>query len=63
LARIQDEGHGAEGLDDALRLQMVHAGRVAIETMRRSGSIGDDAYRHVEEELDRMELAALPVDR
>ncbi|MGJ3629314.1 hypothetical protein AB5I41_25110 [Sphingomonas sp. MMS24-JH45] len=39
---------------------MVAAGRDAIEALRRSGEIGDDAYREVEEELDRMEVTALP---
>ena len=60
LARAEDDNDPRGRSDNALRLKMVGAGREAIEAMRGSGSIGDDAYRHVEEELDHMELSALP---
>lgn len=60
LARARDDGDPRDTPDNKLRLRMVAAGRRAIEELRRSGSIGDDAYRRVEEELDLMELSALP---
>lgn len=60
LARARDDGDPRARSENALRLRMVGAGRRAIEALRQSGAIGDDAYRHVEEELDRMELTALP---
>jgi CPA1 family monovalent cation:H+ antiporter len=44
--------------DNALRRRMVVVARRAIEALRSSGSIGDGAYRRVEEELDLMELSA-----
>lgn len=46
--------------DNALRLRLVAASRRALDQMRGSGVIGDDAYRRVEEELDLMELSARP---
>lgn len=60
LALARDEGDPRARAENALRLEMVGAGRDAIEKLRRSGAIGDDAYRQVEEELDRMEVTALP---
>ena len=48
--------------DNVLRRRMMIAARRAIETLRRSGAIGDDAYRRVEEELDLMELSAQPTE-
>lgn len=48
--------------DNALRRRMVAAARHAIEKLRGSGSIGDEAYRRVEEELDLVELSALPTE-
>jgi CPA1 family monovalent cation:H+ antiporter len=44
--------------DNAHRLRMVVAARQAIEALRSSSSISDDAYRRVEAELDLMELSA-----
>src|SRR3954451_1883174 len=44
--------------DNALRRRAVVAARHAIEDLRRSSSIGDEAYRQVEQELDLMELRA-----
>lgn len=49
--------------DNRLRRRMVASARHAIDDLRRSGSIGDDAYRRVEEELDLMELSAQPTDQ
>jgi hypothetical protein len=41
---------------------MVLAGRDKLETLRLSGAIGDEAYRHVERALDLMELGALDIE-
>jgi Na+/H+ antiporter len=69
--RLEYEGAFARGLsggdarntpDNALRLRVVVAARHAIEALRSSSTIGDDAYRRVEEELDLMELSAQPAE-
>lgn len=62
LAVARDGGDPRNRADNRLRLQSVAAARQAISDMRRSGEIGDDAYRRVEEELDRLELSAQPTD-
>jgi CPA1 family monovalent cation:H+ antiporter len=41
-----------------LRRQLVGVARQAIEDLRRTDEIGDDAYRQVEVELDWLELSA-----
>jgi CPA1 family monovalent cation:H+ antiporter len=46
--------------ENALRRQALARSRRAIDELRRSGAIGDDAYRRVEEELDWLELSARP---
>ena len=46
--------------DNALRRRVVAVSRTAIQDLRGAGSIGDDAYRLVEEELDWLELSARP---
>ncbi|WP_458093926.1 cation:proton antiporter [Roseomonas sp. WA12] len=43
-----------------LQRRAVDASRDALENLRRAGTIGDDAFHAVEEELDLMELAADP---
>jgi Na+/H+ antiporter len=43
--------------DNALRREVVIAGRAVIEDLRSAGTIGDTAYRRIEEELDWHELA------
>ncbi|WP_255559919.1 hypothetical protein [Dyella sp. EPa41] len=43
---------------NVLRRQLVGVARHAIEDLRRTNKIGDDAYRQVEEELDWLELSA-----
>ncbi len=43
--------------DNTLRRQGLAVARAAINDLRRTGVIGDDAYRFVEEELDRLELS------
>jgi ribosomal protein S18 acetylase RimI-like enzyme len=48
--------------DNVLRRRMVAAARKAIEALRSSNSIGDDAYRRVEVELDFMELSTHPTE-
>ncbi|WP_043831712.1 cation:proton antiporter [Muricoccus aerilatus] len=52
----------APPVDTTARLQCraVDAARDAPEALRRDGTIGDDAFHAVEEELDLMELAADP---
>jgi NhaP-type Na+/H+ or K+/H+ antiporter len=52
---------GADPRDTAengLRRRVTSAGRREIERLRSAGTIGDQAYRRVEEELDLMELNA-----
>lgn len=44
--------------DNALRRQVLGHCRDAIADLRRTGDIGDDAYRQVEAELDVLELMA-----
>lgn len=47
FARARDDGDPRDTPDNKLRLRMVAAARPTIEELRRSGSIGDDAYRRV----------------
>ncbi|WP_199902283.1 cation:proton antiporter [Azospirillum sp. B506] len=49
-----------ESSDNTLRRRVVPVSRHAIAELRRSGTIGDDAYRLVEEELDWLELSSGP---
>jgi monovalent cation/hydrogen antiporter len=58
LAQALSGGDPLDTPDNALRRRMVLAARQAIEGLRSSSSIGDEAYRRVEEELDLMELSA-----
>jgi CPA1 family monovalent cation:H+ antiporter len=44
--------------DNALRRQTVAVARAAIYDLREAGTIGDDAYRRIEEELDWLELSS-----
>jgi len=46
--------------DNALRRQVLANSRRALVELRSTGVIGDDAYRHVEEELDWLDLSARP---
>ena len=62
LDRARTGADPRDRADNILRRRMVIAGRHAIEALRASSSIGDDAYRRVEEELDLMELSAQPTD-
>lgn len=44
--------------DNALRREVLGHSRTALDDLRRVGTIGDDAYRQVEAELDILELMA-----
>ncbi|TIT32090.1 MAG: sodium:proton antiporter, partial [Mesorhizobium sp.] len=48
---------------DRLRLYAIKRQRDALEELRRSGTIGDEAYHRLEEEIDWSELAASPAGR
>ncbi len=57
LAETKQE-HDSFGVDDAAlrRMTLPHARRM-LDELRDRGHIGDDAYRHVEQELDWFELS------
>ncbi|MFJ1258516.1 cation:proton antiporter [Cupriavidus sp. CuC1] len=55
-ARVGRDPRGSS--DNSLRQQVVPASRRAIDGLRDSGRIGDDAYRAVERELDLLELSS-----
>jgi Na+/H+ antiporter len=57
-ARYGQDPH--DTTDNALRRQVVAKSRRALDELRRSSAIGDDAYRLVEEELDWLDLSARP---
>ncbi|MBD8907243.1 cation:proton antiporter [Methylorubrum zatmanii] len=60
-AEAHEEGLAPEGLPtDEPRRRAVRAARDRLLALRRSGSIGDDAYFVLEEELDWAELNATP---
>ena len=48
---------------DLLRLRAVKHQREALERLRKDGSIGDEAYHRIEEELDWAELDAAPAGK
>lgn len=48
---------------DKLRLYAIKSQRDALEELRRNGTIGDEAYHRLEEEIDWTELAASPPGR
>ncbi|WP_407518692.1 Na+/H+ antiporter [Methylobacterium oryzisoli] len=57
------EGRAPSALPaDAPRRRAIRAAREAIHGLRQRGAIGDDAYSHLEEELDWAELSATPRD-
>jgi len=45
---------------DRLRLYAINRQRDTLEELRRNGTIGDEAYHRLEEEIDWSELAASP---
>lgn len=61
LARSSDDGRALPALPtDELRRRSVAAARDTIATLRQTDAIGDDAYRVIQEQLDRLELSAAP---
>ncbi|TJW70510.1 MAG: sodium:proton antiporter, partial [Mesorhizobium sp.] len=48
---------------DRLRLYAIKSQRDALEQLRVDGTIGDEAYHRLEEEIDWSELAASPPGR
>ena len=58
LSRVRSGEEVSDAPGNALRRQVVEVARQTIADLRRTGTIGDDAYRLVEEELDRLELSA-----
>jgi monovalent cation/hydrogen antiporter len=62
LMQVRADGDLSETPDNVLRLKLVAASRRAIDDLRNAGTIGDDAYRRVEAELDRLELSAGPAE-
>ena len=58
VARAGDDPRASS--DNTLRQRMIPASRHAIDTLRAKGTIGDEAYRAVEEELDWLELSSRP---
>ncbi|TKB37159.1 MAG: sodium:proton antiporter, partial [Mesorhizobium sp.] len=48
---------------DRLRLYAIKSQRDALERLRIDGTIGDEAYHRLEEEIDWSELAASPPGR
>jgi Na+/H+ antiporter len=58
LGRALQGGDARDSRDNLLRRRLVWASREAIADLRSAGSIGDDAYRRMEEELDWLELSA-----
>lgn len=57
LAARQSEGEPFEKEMRELRSSMVQAARRAIDALRDTGEIGDEAFRQIEEELDWLELS------
>ena len=58
LGEARRGGDPRDSADNALRRRLVASSRDAIEELRSSGTIGDDAFRRAEEELDWLELSA-----
>ena len=56
LSRAQRGLDPRDTPDNALRRRLVAVSRRAIDELRTAGTIGDDAYQRVEEELDWMEM-------
>jgi len=55
------QGHNPrDRRENVLRQRAIAAGRTAINELRSSDAIGDDAYRRMEEELDWLELSSRP---
>ena len=48
---------------DRLRLRAIEAQRKVLNRLRSNGTIGDEAFHRLEEEIDWEELAAAPAGR
>ncbi|CAN7347571.1 cation:proton antiporter [Mesorhizobium sp. LjRoot246] len=62
IAKNPDDAQAATEYD-RLRLYAIKSQRDALEELRRNGTIGDEAYHRLEEEIDWSELAASPAGR
>lgn len=58
LSEARDGRDPRGSSDNSLRQKVVPASRRAIDDLRDSGQIGDEAYRAVERELDLLELSS-----
>jgi CPA1 family monovalent cation:H+ antiporter len=58
LTQACQGGDPHNSADNILRRAVLPAARRAIDDLRSSGDIGDDAFRLVEAELDRLEMSA-----
>jgi len=58
LGRASHGGDARATPDNMLRRRLVRASRAAVDGLRTTDAIGDDAYRRIEEELDWVELSA-----
>ncbi|AJO78651.1 MULTISPECIES: cation:proton antiporter [Pseudomonas] len=58
LSEVRDGRDPRESVDHSLRRRVVPASRQALDELRESGRIGDEAYRAVERELDLLELSS-----
>ncbi|QPC90980.1 sodium:proton antiporter [Mesorhizobium sp. INR15] len=62
IAENPDDAQAATEYD-RLRLYAINRQRDTLEELRRNGTIGDEAYHRLEEEIDWSELAASPAGR
>ena len=62
VAENPDEPQAATEYDE-LRLGAIKSQRQALERLREEGTIGDEAYHRIEEEIDWAELDAAPAGR
>ncbi|MER9305236.1 sodium:proton antiporter [Mesorhizobium sp. M0293] len=62
IAKNPDDAQAATEYD-RLRLYAIKSQRDVLEELRRNGTIGDEAYHRLEEEIDWTELAASPPGR
>ncbi|RUU08620.1 sodium:proton antiporter, partial [Mesorhizobium sp. M6A.T.Ca.TU.002.02.2.1] len=62
IAENPDDAQAATEYD-RLRLYAIKSQRDALEQLRIDGTIGDEAYHRLEEEIDWSELAASPPGR
>ena len=62
VAENPDEPQAATEYDE-LRLGAIKSQRKALERLREEGTIGDEAYHRIEEEIDWAELDAAPAGR